>query len=136
MATQQHWTGKEVSEQLEEAVRTLRRLPRHTVMGYRTLWPPIIYTTWELLAQEKLPLRLGPPSAQAIDRMEETFRWIVWLDVDERKMVWLRAANYPWKVVCQRFGMSRTTAWQHWTMAMLKIAHRLNGEKPSCRKQK
>lgn len=124
-----HWTGKEVAEQLEEAIYTLKRLPPHTVRGYRTIWPAIVYTTWELLAQEKLPMRLGPPPAAAIDRMEETFRWIAWLEVEERQMVWMRAANYPWRAVCTRFGMSRTTAWQHWTMAMLKIAHRLNQEK-------
>ena len=128
MIKRQHWTGTDVSNQFEEAVSTLRRLPRVTVQGFKTTWPSIVYTTWELMAQEKLPLRLGPPSAIAIDEMEEAFRWIAWLDVEERKLVWMRAANLPWRAVCGRMGVSRTTAWQHWTIAMLKIANRLNRE--------
>lgn len=124
----ERWTGKDVADQFEEAIKTLRRLPRPAMKGYRTLWPPIVYTAWEIMAQEKLPLRLGPPSAIAIDRMEQTFNWIAWLEVEERQIVWMRAANLPWRAVCRQFGVSRTTAWERWTMAMLKIAHRLNRE--------
>ena len=44
----------------------------------------------------------------------------------ERRLVWLRAEGLPWKRVTDRLGIGRTTAWQRWTMALLKIAIRLN----------
>ena len=49
-----------------------------------------------------------------------------WLEPDERRLVWLRAEGMPWKRITHRLGIGRTTAWQRWTMALLKIATRLN----------
>jgi Domain of unknown function (DUF6362) len=44
----------------------------------------------------------------------------------ERRLVWLRAEGVPWKRITQRLGIGRTTAWQRWTIALLKISVRLN----------
>lgn len=122
-------TDKDIALRFQEAVYTLKRLPKPYVMGYHTLWPPIVYTTWEIMAQERKPLRLGPPQPAAIDRMEEAFRWIAWLEVEERKIVWLRAARMPWRAICLQAGLSRTAATKVWLIAMLKIAKRHNDAK-------
>lgn len=63
------WTMVEIVDRFEEAVYTLKRLPPVRVMGYKTLWPPIILTVMEQLQAEKMPLRLGPPQPDAISRM-------------------------------------------------------------------
>jgi len=120
----------EISGRFQEAMRTLRRLPRVTARGYYNAWPPIIRTAEELRDAEPLPLRLGPPSAEKISRMEETIQWIFLLDdEDERRLVWLRAANVPWNKICWRIGCGRTKAWQQWNMALLKIATRLETQR-------
>ena len=41
-------------------------------------------------------------------------------------LVWLRAEGMPWKRITRRLAIGRTTAWQRWTVALLKIATRLN----------
>ena len=73
------WTAKIVADRLEEAVSTLRRLPPVKVQGYFNLWPMMKYTEMEILQMEKQPMRLRalPP---AIDRLEETFEWMPWLE--------------------------------------------------------
>jgi Domain of unknown function (DUF6362) len=53
-------------------------------------------------------------------------RWLMWLEPEERRLVWLRAEGMPWKWITRRLGIGRTTAWQRWTTALLKIAVRLN----------
>ena len=58
--------------------------------------------------------------------MEETLEWLSWLDVEERRLIWLRAEGLPWKRITHRLAIRRTTAWQRWTIALLKIATRLN----------
>jgi predicted DNA-binding protein (UPF0251 family) len=63
---------------------------------------------------------------EAIDRMDEALRWLTWLELEERRLVWLRAEGMPWKRITHRLGIGRTTAWQRWTIALLKIATRLN----------
>jgi hypothetical protein len=50
----------------------------------------------------------------------------MWLDPEERRLVWLRAEGLPWKWITRRLGIGRTTAWQRCTIALLKIATRLN----------
>lgn len=130
------WTAKDIAEHFEEAIYTLKRLPKPKLQGYHNLWPPIAYTLWELLAQEKRPFRLGPPLPDAIDRLEQTFEWIGWLEPEERKIVWLRAARVPWRGICTRFGVCKNTAAHRWTVALLKIAFRLNRASPAGAKKK
>ncbi len=123
------WTGKMVGECFEEAVYTLKRLPRVKVQGYFSVWPEIVYTEIEILQQAKKPFRLGPPLPDAIDRMEETLRWILWLkNTDDRHLIWLRARHVPWRPICCRLGVDRTTAWRRHTRALERIAGHLNKE--------
>jgi Domain of unknown function (DUF6362) len=70
--------------------------------------------------------RTAAPSPEAIDRMDEVLGWLSWLEPEERQLVWLRAEGLPWKRITHRLGIGRTTAWQRWTIALLKITTRLN----------
>ena len=44
--------------------------------------------------REARPAAAAP---EAIDRMDEAFRWLCWLDPDVRELVWVRAEGLPWK---------------------------------------
>lgn len=122
-----NWTMPEVATRFEQAMKTLRRLPSVKVQGYFNVWPAIVRTTAEQLGMEVDPLRMGPPSAEAIDEMEETIQWIFLLDnEEERRLIWLRAARVPWRPICWRLGCGRTTAYHMWKVALLKIVTRLN----------
>jgi Domain of unknown function (DUF6362) len=115
----QCWDKQAVAMRLGEAADVLARLPEERVYGFYDLWPRLVGE----------PCRCARPAAaapEAIDRMDEALRWLCWLDPDERQLVWLRAEGMPWKRITLRLGIGRTTAWQHWTMALLKIATRLN----------
>ncbi len=120
------WTAKMVAERFEEAILTLRRLPPVKVPGYFNMWPAVIHTEIEILQQEKRPLKLGPPAPDAIDRLDETLQWVLWVEVEERKLIWLRAGRVPWRPICLRLGVDRTTAWRQHTNALNKIAKNLN----------
>lgn len=123
------WTPKDVAEQLEEAARTLRRLPSVTVRGFLSSWPPVIRDFWEAFGWNAVEVRAGPPSAGAIDRMDAALRWLLCLEADEVRLVWLRAEGVRWKSIAHRFGMDRSTCWRHWTCALVKIAAHLNGSR-------
>ena len=120
------WTPKMIEARLEEAADTLRRLPPVKVQGYFSTWPPIVRSFWEAFGWHETEVRLGPPRAKAIDRMDETLLWLRWLEPDEIRLVWLRAEGVRWKVIAHRFSIDRSTAWRHWTYALIKIASRLN----------
>ena len=119
------WTGEAVADHFEEAVRTLRKLPPVRVTGYFNAWPEVLRSAKEIAAMEPQPMRVLP-STGAITRLERTFDWMLWITVDERKLIWLRAARVPWKAITFEFGCDRTTAWRRWTLALTKIASRLN----------
>ena len=121
------WTVTDVADRFEEAAQTLKRMPPVKVQGYFNAWPEIVRTVMEQLQADRLPMRLGPPTPDAISRMEETIQWIFWLDdEEERRLIWLRAERVYWKQICWRIGCGRTKAWQMWTYALLKIVTRLN----------
>ena len=121
------WTGEAVADHFEEAVRTLRKLPPVRVTGYFNAWPEVLRSAKEIAAMEPEPMRVLP-STGAITRLEQTFDWMLWITVEERKLIWLRAARVPWKAITWEFGCDRTTAWRRWTLALTKIAARLNAD--------
>ena len=115
------WTPEVVSERLAEAADVLSRLPDDRVGGFYDLWPRLVGAT----DRGAVP---AAPAPEAIDRMDQVLGWLCWLDADERRLVWLRAQGLPWKRITHRLGIGRTTAWQRWTIALLKIGTRLNAE--------
>lgn len=122
-----NYTMIEIADRFEEAAHTIKRLPKVKVPGYFNTWPPIVRTIWEQIAMDKEYIQLSPPTPEAISKMEETIQWIFLLDEeDERRLVWLRAARVPWKLICWRLGCGRTTAYHMWRVALLKISTRLN----------
>ena len=117
--TEQRWGKEAVARRLEEAADVLSRLPAERGRGFYDLWPRIVGE----------PCGCTRPTAaapEAIDRMDEALGWLMWLEPEERQLVWLRAEGMPWKWITRRLGIGRTTAWQRWTIALLKIAVRLN----------
>lgn len=126
---EQHWTASLVEERMVEAADTLKRLPEERVRGYFSTWPTVIRDYWEAFGREDVRLRRGPPSAAAIDRMDEALAWLAWLDPAEARIVWLRASGERWKTVCWKVGLARTAAHQHWMYALCVISWRLNGRR-------
>jgi hypothetical protein len=113
------WRPELVAERLAEAADVLARLPEERVRGLYDLWPRII-------GAPCASARPAAASPEAIDRLDEALSWLMWLEPEERRLVWLRAEGLPWKRVTLRLGIGRTTAWQRWTMALARISVRLN----------
>lgn len=119
------WTVKMVEEYFKEAALTLKRLPPAEWPGYFYASRDMIYSQNELLFQEKKPMRiLATP--EAISRLDKIFDWIIWLEIEERKLIWRRATNVRWNSICSEFGYNRITAWRKWNFALEKVAKRLN----------
>ena len=115
----QRWDQEAVARRLEEAADVLARLPEERVRGFYDLWPRLVGE----------PVHERPPGSSGArgDRPDgRGARLALWLEPEERRLVWLRAEGLPWKRITYRLGIGRTTAWQRWTMALLKIAIRLN----------
>ena len=116
------WTAALVAERLAEAADVLDRLPEPKVRGFYSLLPLLP----DAPAGDGARTRPATPAPEAIDRMDEAIGWLCWLESEERRLVWLRAEGLPWKRITYRLEIGRTTAWQRWTMALLKISTRLN----------
>ena len=121
------WTIDDVAARFEESVVTARRLPPVRVQGYFNTWPAFVREQWEAFASKDAVYRPFPPTPEAIDRMLETMRWVQWLEVEQRHLVWMRAKRYGWRDISIRFACDRTTAWRHWQRALQVVADHLNG---------
>ncbi len=126
-------TPREIEDRFEEAAYTLRHLPeRNRPRGYASSWPPFVRDAMQAYGYTpEAPMRIVP-SAAAISRMEECFDWLLILDPEDARIVWLRAEGVRWRQVCYRAGVVRTTAWRRWAASLLTIAKHLKAlEKPT-----
>ena len=124
------WTSEEVATQIVRASRTAHRLPAVRLQTHFNLWPIIVRTEFERMAGDDIPLYRAPPSPAEIDQMLEVMRWMKYLTVEERLLLWMRAERYAWDEIGRRFGLCRTTAWRHWKSTILKLAQELNDQTP------
>ncbi len=127
------WTMDDVAARFEEAASTGRRLPPIHVQGYFNTWPAFVRKEWEAFSAGEIVYRPFPPSPADIDRMLETMRWVQWLDVEQRHLVWMRAKRYGWRDISIRFACCTRTAQRHWQRALQTVADQLNGVKHPCR---
>ena len=123
------WNSETVAMRLQEAAKTAHRLPPVKVMGYFNLWPPFVRTGIEGFAQDESPPRF-PPSPREVERMLEVIGWMNWLEVEQRKLLWMRAERYRWDEIAHRFGYSPRTAQRHWRVAIFTLVCHLQGELP------
>ncbi len=134
--TNVRWTTAMVEQRLQEAADILQRLPGPRVQGFYSLWPAIAPSFDDLVGQTARPMSPACPAPDAIDRMDQTLEWFKWLDPEDVKLVWARAENTPWKMICWRFGISRPTANRRWQYAVSVITWRLNGRRVSAKRSR
>lgn len=121
------WTVEQVEGRFDEAVAVMRRLPDVRIPGYFNTWPEMVVEFADRVGREPRKTKLPPPSPAAITRMEETLTWLRWLEGQDAKLTWARSEGTPWKFLCSRFGIARSTANRRYQYALNLIAWRLNG---------
>ena len=127
------WTAEDVAARFAEAAEIGRRLPHVRVHGYFNVWPAFAREAWESSSDDEHLYRPLPPTPQAIDRMLETMRWVLWLEEEQRHLVWMRAMDIDWQVIARRLACHRTTAWRRWQKALSDVASKLNEGAPVAR---
>ena len=81
---------------------------------------------WEAYSADE-PVRLSfPPTPDEVERMLETMQWVLWLEVEQRHLVWMRAKRYGWREIAIRFACCTKTAQRHWQAALDQVAANLN----------
>ncbi len=130
-------TPRDIEDRFEEAAYVLRRLPeKDRPRGYGSSWPPIVQEAKHAYGYTpEAPMRVIP-SAAAITRMEECLDWLLLVDPEDARIVWLRAEGARWRQVCIRAGCVRSTAWRRWAAARLTMSKKLNSAAKSKRKLK
>lgn len=119
------WTAALVEARLCEAADVMRRLPPVRVQGYFNTWPAVAHEFADRVGREPSHMRRPPPSPDAITRAEATLLWLRWLDLDDARLVWMRAGRARWGEICQRYGISRATANRRYDYALTVIVWRL-----------
>lgn len=132
-----NWTPSLIEERFVEAADVMKRLPDVRVPGYFNTWPKVLVEFADLVGQEPVPMRRPRPSPDAISRMEETLRWLLWLEPMDAKIVWMRATGERWKAICWKVGLSRAAANERWLYGLCVIMWWLNGLRfPSSRSRR
>ena len=88
---QAEWTVDDVAARFAEAAETAHKLPRVRPGGYFNPWMTLAMQVPERYPDPERLYRPMPPSPQAVQRMLEVSRWVLWLEVEQRHLVWMRS---------------------------------------------
>lgn len=117
----QNWDGLKMIERnsdlentkqrLVEAADALRRLSMNGTKpsGLRSQWPDVIHKVEEAYGWTDGRVRPARPSPEEITRMDEAIGWLLWLDADQRKIVWARSMRMSWRRIEDLDGRSIRT---------------------------
>ena len=120
------WTVEDVAARFAEAAETAHKLPRVRPGGYFNPWMTLAFQVPERYPDPERLYRPMPPSPQAVDRMLETMRWVQWLEVEQRHLVWTRSNRYRWEQIGRRFACAARTAQRRFDAAMHLVTLHLN----------
>ena len=120
------WTTDDVANWLIEAARTAHRLPPVRVQGHFNVWPTIVRTEYERMASDDAPVYRFPPTPAEVERMLVVMQWVRCLEVEQRKLVWMRAERWRWYDIGKRFGVAPRTAQRHWEVAIQVITDHIS----------
>jgi predicted DNA-binding protein (UPF0251 family) len=124
MENNQKLDEKQIVARFKEAVLTIRKLPPVRVQGYCNAWPDIVYTRAEIRQMER-KTKFLPATSEAISRMEKVLEWLLLIEeIDDKKLIWMRAEGIPWEEIAKTFGFSRVTASKKYKNALGKITQK------------
>ena len=121
-------TASEIADRMEDAARTLRRLPDPPgsgPKGYGRSWPEYVQEARHAYGYHQARMRVWP-SPRDIAQMEECFDWLRLVEPEDARIIWMRAEGRRWREVCVTAGCVRQTAWRRWVAALATIAQRVN----------
>jgi len=121
------WTPERIAARFEEAADTAERLPSMRSLSYVNIWPSIVRSAVDRKERDDLEDHT-PPSPEAIDRMVETNRWGLWLEEEQRHLIWMRAQRCKWRDIGIRFACCTRTAQRRWNGALSIVATQLNAQ--------
>jgi hypothetical protein len=117
---------KPIKRLLREAWATQHNLPRTGTRpaGYGSTMPDYIRDVAESYGYDAATIGRITPTAEQIDRLDMVLAAMAQADLDSlgRALLWLRAANLPWKNAERKHKMSRVRLWRLYERALAEFA--------------
>lgn len=119
----------DVFTQIEEAVRTLRKMPGDGPRCKTSSWPDFIRRFQDAYGTAK-PRCLVVPTSRQISRMDEVIEWLTLVPPETAKIIWARAERYSWRRIAGVVGRDKKTCQSRFRIGIVVIAHSVNNPKP------
>jgi len=123
------WTLAEIEARLEEAAKTLVALKltiRDIPSRQMVRWPDVVRGSLDAFGFTPQRPRVAAPTPGAIDRADETVAWLLWMEAEQRRIVWARACKIAWRKLEDLDGRSHTTLRKVRASGLDAILARLN----------
>lgn len=122
----------QVFEQIQRAVRTLRKLPPAFVRSSSCSWPEIVRSFHEAYGyNDPTPPRLVP-TARQITEMDQVIGWIAFLanyGEEYPRIIWARAEKASWRKIATLVGLSKDTCRERFRVGIYGLFYAIESRK-------
>jgi hypothetical protein len=125
------WGADEVKARLAEAAVVLRALSlgaRDRPLRLVSRWPDVVRQGFDAYGYSSPRLRPPAPSPAAVSRADQSVLWLLWLDGEQRRVVWARAMGIAWRRLEDMDGRSHTTLRRVERDAIDVVCRKLNAQ--------
>lgn len=115
-------TLDEIKENLAFAARIMRRLPAVKVQGYCCSWPKFCADEDDIRSSNEIWML---PLPEEVEKMEEILNWLTFIEVEKRRIVWLRSCGMGWKQISGRTHRGRSSLIRDYNSSIQEIYNKL-----------
>lgn len=119
----------QITDQIERATRTIKKLPRVGVRTRYCNWPDVVQNFFDAYGYTEVTIKIIP-TARQLTELDQVIDWLAWLSQfgDEyTRIVWARAAGYSWRRIAYMAGLAPDTCKERFRIGVTAIYWKLNG---------
>ena len=68
------------------------------------------------------------PSGEQIDRCDQALLWLLYLNKDQKELIWARASKFSWRKIAMFLGCNKDTAKMKWTVVLFELIEKLKDD--------
>ena len=119
------YSAVELADRFEEMADVLKSFPPAVRKEKVNFWPEFPSDPNQSYGYGEYTISRPKPSGEQIDRCDQSLLWLLYLDKQQKELIWARASKFSWRKIAAMMGCNKDTAKLKWTVILMELIEKL-----------